>query len=106
VAAAEEVARVTRQPRWCGDLDCSDRCLTPEGHASGGGPKDHGVRVTKAHGTHQDLDAACDLCRRIDTGKDRHELSLPDEPRHRVGKPRVVSPADQPPAKTDKQVNL
>ena len=97
VAAAEIVASATRQSRWCGDLDRSDRCPRPKGRPGRGGPKDHSVRVSKAHGTHADLEAACDLWRRIDTGKYRNELSLPDEPRHRVGKARVVSPADQPP---------
>ena len=70
------------------------------------GPKHHGIRVTQAHGTHQDLDVARDLRRRIDTRKHHLELPLPHEPRHRVGKARVVSSADQPAATTNKQVDL
>jgi hypothetical protein len=62
--------------------------------------------MAKADSTHENLDVVGELWLRIDPGKYRHELALSDGPRHRVGKGRVVSPADQSAAAPNQQFDL
>ena len=106
VASAEGIARATRQPRRCRNLDRSHRGVRPEGRSRRRRPKYHGIRVTKANRTHENFDVMRELWRRIDPGKHRHEPPLPDEPGHRVSKGRVVSPADESAAAADQHVDL
>jgi hypothetical protein len=58
------------------------------------------------HSTHEDLDIARELRRRIDTGQQRQQLPLSHQPPHGVGKARVVSAADQAAATTNEKVDL
>ena len=62
--------------------------------------------MAKADSTHENLDVVGELWRPIDPGKHRYKLPLSDEPRHRVGEGRVVSPADQSATAPNQQFDL
>jgi hypothetical protein len=106
VAAAEGVAPATRQPGSGGNIDRFHRCVRPEGRSRRCRTEYHDLRMAKADSTDENLDVVGELWRCIDPGKHRHELPLSDEPRHRVGKGRVISPADQSATAPNQQFDL
>jgi hypothetical protein len=87
-------------------MDRFHRCARPKGRSRRCRTEYHGLRMAKADSTHENLDVVGELWRPIDPGKHRYKLPLSDEPRHRVGEGRVVSPADQSATAPNQQFDL